>query len=258
MPILRWAVVQQPSCSRVCWDYKPRCTHKSRNIPAVNWQLLDSQLHPPRIVELDFTILNRTHFFAQAAKLGGLTLVSSALGFIREVMIARQFGASHFTDAYLVAVSVPTLVYALFFGSGLNVSLVPRLTALLMSDQARGRAMFAQFLSGAALCSGLGSCVILVTPGTFIRMFAPGIAQSAIAAEFVCILAPLLFLSVISFALGSFHCANNQASHWGLIPVVQNVTLVSVLLVCGTRWGMNGLLAGTIGGAFLAFLAQAR
>jgi putative peptidoglycan lipid II flippase len=195
---------------------------------------------------------------ARAAGLSGLTLLSSALGFAREILIAHHFGASHATDAYLVAVSVPALIYALLFGSGLNVSVVPRLAVVLRDDWSRGRTVFAQFLSGAAFWSALGSCVIALFPEVFVRIFAPGMAGSQTVVEFLRILSPLLFLLVISFGLGSYHCANDQVSHWGLIPVVQNLTLVLALIAASRLWGMKVLVAGTLGGALLSFLLQAR
>src|SRR5437764_2660567 len=163
------------------------------------------------------------HLFAQAAGLGGLTLLSGALGFGREILIARNFGATHATDAYLVAIAVPVLIYALFFGSGLNVSLVPRLAVLLRQDQLKGRAVFAQFLSGAGFWGAVVSCLVLFLPAIFVRVFAPGLAQSAMAIEFLRTVSPLLFLFVVTYALGSFHCANDQVSHCGLIPVVHNI-----------------------------------
>lgn len=198
------------------------------------------------------------HFLIQAAKLGGLTLLSSALGFTRELLIARYYGASHATDSYLVAVSVPMLIYALFFGSGLNVSLVPKLAIALKENEANGHAIFAQFLSGAALCSCAAVLIIGCFPRLFVIMFAPGLAGLPVADDAVRSMSPLLFLFVISYALGSFHCARDKASRWGLILVVQNLTLVAVLLAIGARGGMTALLAGTLGGAALALFVQVR
>ena len=198
------------------------------------------------------------HFLVQAARLGSLTLVSSVLGFAREVLIARDFGASHVTDSYLVALSVPMLIYVLFFGSGLNVSLVPRLSTLLSQDATRGRQVFAQFLSAAALWSGLASSMIFLFPRVFVHVFAPGMAASPVALGFVRTLAPLLFIFVITFALGSFHCARDRTSNWALITVVQNVTLVVALLLLGRMGGAKILLFGTIAGALLSFIVQAR
>jgi putative peptidoglycan lipid II flippase len=204
------------------------------------------------------THVKRPHFLAHATRLAGLTLASSALGLARELLIARQLGANHATDAYLVAVSVPVLMYALFFGSGLNVSLVPRLTVMIENDRQVGHKVFAQFLSGAALISFAGSCILLVAPATLIGMFAPGLLHSEAATSFLRALSPLVFLFVVTYALGSFHCASGQMAQWGVIPVIQNAALVLGLIVAGKVWGIGALLAGTLAGAVLALLVQAR
>jgi putative peptidoglycan lipid II flippase len=196
------------------------------------------------------------HFLEQAAGLAGLAALSSLLGFAREILIASRFGAIGLTDAYLVALSVPTLIYALFFGSGLNVSLVPRLSELCQNDLPAAEKVFAQFASGAALLSAAGSGVLWIFPNFFAKAFAPGMAGSAPTAQFVRILSPLLFLLVISFVLGSLHCARQRAHYWGLIAAVQNGTLCVVLLIAARAWGIRALLAGTLGGGLLAFLVQ--
>lgn len=199
----------------------------------------------------------KNNYLVQAARLGGLALVSSALGFCREILIARDFGATHVTDSYLVAVSVPMLTYALIFGSGLNVSLVPRLTATFRVSSSAGNKIFGQFLGGAALASLLVTTLILIFPRVCSHIFAPGIANSATTTEFVRGLSPLLYMFVISYAFGSFHCARQNASHWGLVTVVQNGTLVVGLLLLSTLWGTEVLIWGTIAGSFLALLVQA-
>lgn len=201
----------------------------------------------------------KTRLFLQhAARLGGLTFVSSALGLARELLIAHKYGASSVTDSYLVAVSVPMLLYALLFGSGLNVSLVPKLTVALKESKECGMAMFAQFLSGAAVCSIVLGSVLFLFPQHLLAVFAPGLSNSLLAAGAVRDFSPLLFFYVTSFALGSFHCANGKVARWAATVLVQNAILVLVLLVIGAKWGMGGLVLGTISGAFLALLVQAR
>jgi len=196
------------------------------------------------------------HFLEQAAGLAGLAAISSLLGFAREILIAGRFGASSLTDAYLVALSVPMLIYALFFGSGLNVSLVPRLSQLCQDDLHAAEKLFAQFASAAALLSAAGSGVLWLFPSFFAHVFAPGMAGAAPTAHFVRVLSPLLFLLVLSFVVGSLHCARQQAQYWGLITAVQNGTLVVVLMTAVRAWGMRALLAGTIAGGLLALLVQ--
>lgn len=196
------------------------------------------------------------HFLHQAAGLGGLAALSSLLGFARELLIAGRFGASAATDAYLVALSVPMLIYALFFGSGLNVSLVPRLSQLYQRDAGAAENVFAQFAGGAALASAAAAATLWLFPDCFVRVFAPGMAGAGTAAHFVRILSPLLVLLVVSFVFGSLHCARQRAEYWGLIIPLQNATLVIVLLTAARLWGMRALLAGTLAGGVLGLLAQ--
>lgn len=55
--------------------------------------------------------------------LGLLALVVKLSGFLRESIIAREFGASHYTDGYLLAFSFITLVIAMISGGFNNVFL---------------------------------------------------------------------------------------------------------------------------------------
>lgn len=47
-------------------------------------------------------------------------------------------------------------------------------------------------------------------------------------------------------------------TQWGVIPVIQNATLVLALLLGTKVWGIGALLAGTLAGALFALLIQAR
>ena len=48
------------------------------------------------------------------ATIGGLTLISRVLGFVRDLLMARFMGAGFASDAFLVAFRLPNLFRALF------------------------------------------------------------------------------------------------------------------------------------------------
>ena len=48
------------------------------------------------------------------AKVGSLTMVSRILGFVRDTVIARAFGAGMATDAFFVAFKLPNLLRRVF------------------------------------------------------------------------------------------------------------------------------------------------
>lgn len=61
---------------------------------------------------------NKMRTAAQTAFLMAiLTLVSKLLGFIREMIMAGLFGASYITDAYVMAQSIPNILFAGIFGA---------------------------------------------------------------------------------------------------------------------------------------------
>ena len=53
-----------------------------------------------------------------------VTLASKLLGFLRESIIASNFGASHETDAYVIAVTIYSIVSVVFWES-INNAFVP-------------------------------------------------------------------------------------------------------------------------------------
>lgn len=59
------------------------------------------------------------------AKIGSLTFVSRILGFVRDMLIARIFGAGLMTDAFFVAFKIPNLLRRLFAEGAFSQAFVP-------------------------------------------------------------------------------------------------------------------------------------
>src|SRR5574343_565022 len=59
------------------------------------------------------------------AKVSSMTLVSRVLGFVRDAIIARVFGAGIYTDAFFVAFKLPNLLRRLFAEGAFSQAFVP-------------------------------------------------------------------------------------------------------------------------------------
>ena len=59
------------------------------------------------------------------ATVSGMTLVSRVLGFVRDTVIARAFGAGVATDAFFVAFKIPNLLRRLFAEGAFAQAFVP-------------------------------------------------------------------------------------------------------------------------------------
>ena len=59
------------------------------------------------------------------AAVSGMTIISRVLGFVRDLVIARVFGAGLFTDAFFVAFKIPNLMRRLFAEGAFSQAFVP-------------------------------------------------------------------------------------------------------------------------------------
>src|SRR6478752_4456511 len=59
------------------------------------------------------------------ATVSGMTMVSRVTGLLRELLIARAFGASAYTDAFFVAFRIPNLLRRLFAEGAFSQAFVP-------------------------------------------------------------------------------------------------------------------------------------
>src|SRR5690348_18265307 len=59
------------------------------------------------------------------ATVSSMTLVSRILGFVRDMLVARVFGASVATDAFFVAFRIPNLLRRLFAEGAFSQAFVP-------------------------------------------------------------------------------------------------------------------------------------
>src|SRR6266542_2730948 len=103
------------------------------------------------------------------------TLLSRLLGFVRDMVVARAFGAGPVTDAFFVAFRIPNLLRRLLAEGALSTAIIPVFTEYLTGG---GRAEFTRMVRAVTgvvtvvLCvvSGLG---MLLAPW-IVRVMAPG------------------------------------------------------------------------------------
>ncbi len=170
-----------------------------------------------------------------AATIGGTTLVSRLLGFLRDVMMAAALGAGPIADAFFVAFRFPNMFRSIFAEGASQRGLR---AAFLKAPRRRGQEAARRFAEDAL--SVLLVALLLLTIAAEIAMpwimlvFAPGFAEDpqkfAWAVEFTRIAFPyLLFISLTALqsailnSLGRFFPG-------AAAPVMLNVTLIIAIL----------------------------
>ncbi len=159
-----------------------------------------------------------------------LTLLSRALGFVRDLLVARLLGASLFADVFFVAFRIPNLLRSFLAEGALTSAFVPVFAGSLAKGHEEAQATFRR-LTGflVSITIPLSILGILFSP-EIVRLIAPGFAQDQQKFELCVLLTQIMFpyiacvslIAMINSALNSLHIFG--ASAWA--QVLMNVTLI--------------------------------
>ncbi len=194
-----------------------------------------------------------------AAKVGGNTLLSRVLGFIRDLVIARVFGADAATDAFFVAFKIPNFMRRLFAEGAFSLAFVP---VLMEYRSSRGQAELKGFVDNLAGTLGLVLAAVTVAgvvgAPILVLVFAPGFAadvdQQALTAEMLRLTFPyLLFISLTAFAGGILN-AHERFGVPAFTPVLLNLSLIACALWLAPK--MERPIMALAWGVLVAGLAQ--
>lgn len=183
---------------------------------------------------------------------------SAILGVLRESAMAYQFGATGVTDAYLIALIIPTLFINLIRGSITNTFITVYGGRLAQGQEQAGRRMTNIVLTGLGV--GLGGLTLAFFLGAtpLVRLVAPSYTgeQLTLAVELTKILLP----SIILGGLMGILVGINNAHHSFFIPSaiwpVSNLIVIASIFGLGPRLGIRGLAIGTLVGTLAQLLIQ--
>lgn len=172
------------------------------------------------------------------SSIGILTLVSRALGFARDMLMARYLGAGFASDAFLIAFRLPNMFRALFAEGAFASAFVPMFNKKVGEDAGRlerayafAEQALAVLLPFLILFTGLmmllaGPAVLLLSGG--FNDVTP--AQFAFATELARITFPYLFFISLVSLLGGI--LNSLHRFWvnAAAPILLNLSLIVALI----------------------------
>ncbi len=185
-------------------------------------------------------------------------MISRVLGFVRDVIIARYFGASMGADAFFVAFKIPNFFRRLFAEGAFSQAFVP---VLAEAKEKRGHEAVKHLVN--AISFRLGGVLLLLTAfGVFgsslwMMVFAPGFMDNPekfnLAANMLSITFPyLLLISLVAFSSAIMN-TYNQFAVPAFTPVFLNLVLITFAVwvspyfdipVMALAWGV--LVAGVV------------
>lgn len=166
------------------------------------------------------------------AIVASMTLVSRVLGLLRDMLLARWFGADAAMDAFFVAFKIPNFLRRLFAEGAFSQAFVPVITEYREQRTPAEARELANRVAGTLL--GILSTItilgVLASP-LLVMLFAPGFlhsnpAQFDLAADMLRLTFPyLLFVSLVAFAAGILNTYGRFAAA-SFVAVWLNVVLI--------------------------------
>ena len=165
------------------------------------------------------------------AAVSSITMLSRILGFVRDTIIARTFGAGMATDAFFIAFKLPNLLRRIFAEGAFSQAFVPILAEYKSQQGEEATRTFIAYVSGLltlvlALVTALG---IIAAPWV-IWATAPGFVDSpekfALTSDLLRVTFPYILLISLSSLAGAILNTWNRFSVPAFVPTLLNVSMI--------------------------------
>jgi putative peptidoglycan lipid II flippase len=187
-----------------------------------------------------------------------VTLTGSLLGLVRDLFLARLFGANGGTDAFLVAWTVPETAFPLVVEGAMSFLMIPVFSRAVSQAGARAAArdvVAATLPRIVAVLVALSAGAALGAP-LLVRVIAPGLADPQLAITCT----RLTSLTVLTFGLAGYLSAALRAHHVfgapATIHLAYNVGILGVMWTLHGRLGIVSAAAGVALGSVFMVLGQ--
>ena len=200
--------------------------------------------------------------------------LEKVLGFVRQIIIARQFGLSPELDAFNAANNMPDLLFALISGGALAIAFIPVLTETLHKhDRQAAWDLFSRIANLMFLITGGIALVLAILAGPIVqRVITPGFSLEQ--QQLVTQIMRLDLIATLIFSLSGLVIAGLQANQHFLLPAMapamydlgmlfgvlilapENGYQLGPLTLPAFGMGVFGLVYGTIIGVALLLLIQ--
>ena len=186
----------------------------------------------------------------QFVNVGGATLASRLLGFIRETMIAGALGAGPVADAFYAAFRFPNLFRRLFAEGAFNSAFIPLFARTLEGEGEDAARKFAEdVLSALVLVLAAITAIVMVATPVIVTLLAPGFTADAgkfdLTVELFRVMFPYLICMSLTAMVSGVLNAHRRFFVAALAPTLLNIVTIAALLI-GVVLGLKGPAVGRL------------
>ncbi|MFF7641693.1 murein biosynthesis integral membrane protein MurJ [Streptomyces canus] len=174
-----------------------------------------------------------TGLLKSSAVMAAGTMVSRLTGFIRSALIVSALGVGLLGDTFQVAYQLPTMIYILTVGGGLNSVFVPQLVRAMKEDEDGGEAYANRLLTLVMVALGVLTGIAVLGAPFLIRLLSDSVASDPAANEvgvtFVRYFLPSIFFMGIHVVMGQILNARGKFGAMMWTPVLNNIVIIVTL-----------------------------
>ncbi|MBA0166385.1 murein biosynthesis integral membrane protein MurJ [Pectobacterium sp. CFBP8739] len=169
------------------------------------------------------------------AAVSSMTMLSRILGFVRDAIVARIFGAGMATDAFFVAFKLPNLLRRIFAEGAFSQAFVPILAEYKSQQGEEATRTFLAYVSGMlTLILALVTVAGMVAAPWVIMVTAPGFAATPerfeLTSDLLRVTFPYILLISLTSMVGSVLNTWNRFSVPAFAPTLLNVSMIGFSL----------------------------
>ncbi|MBY0544783.1 MAG: hypothetical protein K2Q14_04455 [Gammaproteobacteria bacterium] len=181
--------------------------------------------------------------FKSIMLVAGLTVVTSLLGFVREMFFARNFGTSMQADAFITAFSIVSTGFLIFTAGTLQSAFMPRYQSLLSVETGeRAVKLLRTTLFRLFLILILLTVLTIIFSSQIVNLITPGFdpARKALTSTLIKIMAPAILLMGSGNILQCILHAHQRFILPALVPSLTNLVSIAFLAIAASKFGVTG------------------
>ncbi|QLF92979.1 murein biosynthesis integral membrane protein MurJ [Pseudomonas sp. ABC1] len=165
------------------------------------------------------------------AAVSSLTMLSRVLGFVRDTIIARIFGAGVASDAFVVAFKLPNLLRRIFAEGAFSQAFVPILAEYKAQQGEEATRTFLAYVSGLlTLVLALVTLIGILAAPWIVWISAPGFADEVerfeLTVDLLRVTFPYILLISLSSLSGAVLNTWNRFSVPAFVPTLLNISMI--------------------------------
>ncbi|MFF4286113.1 murein biosynthesis integral membrane protein MurJ [Streptomyces sp. NPDC001633] len=159
------------------------------------------------------------------------TMVSRLTGFVRSALIVAALGGAVLGDSWQVAYQLPTMIFILTIGGGLNSVFVPQLVRAMKEDDDGGEAYANRLLTLVIVVLGVLTVLAVVTAPLLVKLVSFDIsrdpAANEVAVAFTRYCVPTIFFMGLHVVMGQILNARGRFGAMMWTPVLNNIVMIA-------------------------------